>query len=60
MRSVNYGRFVDFIPPEPDYDSDLIGGHIYQRNTEQASLKTAGYKYYITEEKIIDDNKFVK
>ena len=58
MRKVNYGRFVDFMFPEPDYD--LIWGHIYQRNTEQASLKTAGYKYYITEEKIIDDNKFVK
>lgn len=50
MRKVNYGRFVDFMPPEPDYDSGLIGGHIYQRNAEQASLKTAGYEYYITED----------
>ena len=48
IRKVNYGRFVDFMPPEPDYDSGLIGGHIYQSNAEKASLKTAGYEYYVT------------
>lgn len=42
MRNVNYGRFVDFMPPEPDY-----GGNIYQGNVEEASLRTAGYEYYI-------------
>lgn len=50
MRKVKYGRFVDFMPPEPDYDSGLIGGHIYQRNAEEASLKTAGYEYYVTKD----------
>ena len=50
MRKVNYGRFVDFMPPEPDYDSGLIGGHIYQKNAEEASLKTAGYEYYVTKD----------
>lgn len=50
MRKVNYGRFVDFMPPMDDYDYGLIGGHIYQRNAEEASLKTAGYEYYVTEE----------
>lgn len=50
MRKVNYGRFVDFMPPEPDYDSGLIGGHIYQRNAEEASLRTAGYEYYVTKD----------
>lgn len=39
MRNVNYGRFVDFMPPEPDY-----GGNIYQGNAEEASLRTAGIK----------------
>ena len=48
MRNVRYGRFVDFMPPSYDYDSGMIGGHIYTRNAEEASLKTAGYEYYVT------------
>ena len=50
MRKVNYGRFVDFMPPMSDYDNGMIGGHIYQRHAEEASLETAGYEYYVTED----------
>jgi hypothetical protein len=50
MRNVRYGRFVDFMPPSYDYDSGMIGGHIYTRNAEEASLKTAGYEYYVTKD----------
>lgn len=53
MRNVSYGRFVDFMPypsNEDVYDMDMIGSHIYQRNAEEASLKTAGYEYYVTKD----------
>lgn len=50
MRNVRYGRFVDFMPPMDDYDNGMIGGHIYTRNAEEASLKTAGYEYYVTKD----------
>ena len=51
MRMVLYGRFVDFMPPTYDdyFDDGLIGGHIYARNAERASLRTADYEYYIVE-----------
>ena len=50
MRMVFYGRFVDFWPVSYDYDDDLIGGHIYARQSERASLRTAGYEYYVIED----------
>ena len=52
MRNVGYGRFVDFMPNYSDdvWDTGMIGGHIYQRNEEEASLRTAGYEYYVTKD----------
>lgn len=62
MRQVSYGRFVDFMPPSYD-DYGMIGGHIYQRNAEEASLRTAGYEYYVTKDGVkvtIYDASFVE
>ena len=51
MRKVKYGRFVDFMPI--GYDADgLIGGHRYARQSEEESLRTAGYEYYIIDNNI--------
>lgn len=62
MRKVKYGRFVDFMPLGYD-DNGLIGGHIYASHSEEESLKTAGYEYYIIDnnvKKTIDDGTMIE
>ena len=50
MRKVYYGVFVDFYPPSYG-DCDMIGARIYIARARRVAYATAGYEYYIYDEK---------